>query len=269
VLREGFDVELASTGWTVDLQQELGDSDSHTNELETQSNGEDPRSGHIPPEGSAVDLYEAAVPDPTMDALHRAGRMVLSNRLEVDTTETQVFLGQQLKVLESYRLKHEAMLREEARSRNGKPSHEDYYNGLNPEPKVLEHIGPVQFNMGGIQVDADDMVQRLKASFSPTPSPVNSFTDTSLLGTPNVRLQSPLPRRPRRRYANGHGEPPSLLPGPHGQERRFRELVLPSLPGRIHDGKEANPHYLITCRARHTVTIRSSYNKEIPFVKPK
>jgi dynein light intermediate chain 1 len=37
------------------------------------------------------------------------------------------------------------------------------------EAKVLEHIGPVQFNMGGIQVDADDMVQRLKVSF---PSPI-------------------------------------------------------------------------------------------------
>jgi dynein light intermediate chain 1 len=169
VLREGFDVELASNGWTIDLQQELGDTESHTNGLETQSNGEDPGYGHIAPEGSAVDLYEAAVPDPTMDALHRAGRMTLPNRLEIETTETQVFLGQQLKVLESYRLKHEAMLREEARSRNGKPSHEDYYNGLNPEPKVLEHIGPVQFNMGGIQVDADDMVQRLKVSFPSDP----------------------------------------------------------------------------------------------------
>lgn len=30
------------------------------------------------------------------------------------------------------------------------------------EGKVNEHIGPVQFNMGGIQVDADDMLQRLK-----------------------------------------------------------------------------------------------------------
>jgi dynein light intermediate chain 1, cytosolic len=30
------------------------------------------------------------------------------------------------------------------------------------EGRVNEHIGPVQFNMGGIQVDADDMLQRLK-----------------------------------------------------------------------------------------------------------
>lgn len=28
--------------------------------------------------------------------------------------------------------------------------------------KVLEHVGPVQFNVGGIQVDAENMLERLK-----------------------------------------------------------------------------------------------------------
>ena len=36
------------------------------------------------------------------------------------------------------------------------------------ERKVNEHIGPVQFNMGGIQVDADDMLQRLRVCCSGT-----------------------------------------------------------------------------------------------------
>jgi dynein light intermediate chain 1 len=34
------------------------------------------------------------------------------------------------------------------------------------EGRVHEHIGPVQFNMGGIQVDADDMLQRLRVGVS-------------------------------------------------------------------------------------------------------
>ena len=34
--------------------------------------------------------------------------------------------------------------------------------GGSEEGRVSEHIGPVRFNMGGIQVDADDMLQRLK-----------------------------------------------------------------------------------------------------------
>lgn len=104
-----------------------------------------------------------------MDALQIAGRTNHSTDLEVETTETQTFLAQQLKVLETYRQKNEEASREEgaARGRNGvnkKYEDEDYalYNGRPPEPRVMEHIGPVQFNMGGIQVDADDMVQRLK-----------------------------------------------------------------------------------------------------------
>jgi dynein light intermediate chain 1, cytosolic len=43
---------------------------------------------------------------------------------------------------------------------------------LADEARVNEHIGPVQFNMGGIQVDADDMLQRLKVS---SPSPTSCY----------------------------------------------------------------------------------------------
>lgn len=31
------------------------------------------------------------------------------------------------------------------------------------ESRINEHIGPVQFNVGGIQVDADDVLQRMKS----------------------------------------------------------------------------------------------------------
>jgi len=192
VLREGFDVELASNGWTVDLKQSLESVQDIDDEEEDEelANGDGTHSRE--PEGSTVGLYEAAVQDPTMDALHRAGRNTHSTKLEVETTETQAFLGQQLKVLESYRQKHEAMVREEARSRNGnKNGHDEYYNGLNPEPKVLEHIGPVQFNMGGIQVDADDMVQRLKVRLSLT-----HLSNSTLTSPRNVKHTTPTPLPP-------------------------------------------------------------------------
>ncbi|KAL9002800.1 MAG: hypothetical protein Q9188_004303 [Gyalolechia gomerana] len=35
-------------------------------------------------------------------------------------------------------------------------------NSSDNSQRVNEHIGPVQFNMGGIQVDADEMVRKLK-----------------------------------------------------------------------------------------------------------
>lgn len=42
----------------------------------------------------------------------------------------------------------------------------DGHDEIGGEARVNEHIGPVQFNMGGIQVDADDMLQRLKVRAS-------------------------------------------------------------------------------------------------------
>jgi dynein light intermediate chain 1 len=77
------------------------------------------------------------------------------------------------------------------------------------EGRVNEHIGPVQFNMGGIQVDADDMLQRLKVCtlFSlprkskliqmlqdrqsyQTPEPTSPGTSTSNEKAQNDTLQS-------------------------------------------------------------------------------
>ncbi|KAK3937605.1 cytoplasmic dynein 1 light intermediate chain 2 [Diplogelasinospora grovesii] len=162
VLREGFDVELVSTGWSIDLDQPFPRPtadvvhNGHVDEEEEAAAAE--------PEGSTVVLYESSVQDPTMNALQLAGRDSHSTRLEVETTETQTFLGQQLKILEAFRQKNEEASRED----RAKPLRraDDDENGLvvgrAPEGRVLEHIGPVQFNMGGIQVDADDMVQRLK-----------------------------------------------------------------------------------------------------------
>jgi len=173
VLREGFDVELVSNGWSLDLDKPFPQPPINGNGHEV--NGQVGQNGHTngevegegedeDAEGSAVALYESAVQDPTLDALQIAGRRSQSSKLEVETMETQVFLAQQLKLLETYRLKNEETSREDPR-RGGKKFEEDEFGNLlgrPPEPRVMEHIGPVQFNMGGIQVDADDMVQRLK-----------------------------------------------------------------------------------------------------------
>jgi len=59
-------------------------------------------------------------------------------------------------------------------------------NTIVEEGRVNEHIGPVQFNMGGIQVDADDMLQRLKDRQShETPEP-----ETTRLTSPDGKSQN-------------------------------------------------------------------------------
>ncbi|KAJ4298373.1 hypothetical protein N0V88_003403 [Collariella sp. IMI 366227] len=165
VLRDGFDVDQVSQGWSIDLQHDL--SNPRTNGATTENreaNGDDEY--EVPDlEGSTVIMYEDSVQDPSMDALQLAGRDTHSTQLEVETIDTQTFLGQQLKVLEAFRQKNEDSSRDDSRHHKlPKRVDEEHLvgGGDKAEAKVLEHIGPVQFNMGGIQVDADDMVQRLK-----------------------------------------------------------------------------------------------------------
>lgn len=192
VLREGFDVEAVSSGWTADLSipwprqpQRVANGDDEqqgeTNDNETgdeeQELDEDEYEEPTEPDGSSVALYEASVQDPTMDALHIAGSSSHSTKLEVQTTETQQFLEKQLKLLDVYKQKNEeptghlARIKSARKTTSDSLTAEDDHLKQQAEAKVLEHIGPVQFNMGGIQVDADDMLQRLKVSFSSCGSP--------------------------------------------------------------------------------------------------
>lgn len=165
MLRDGFDVDLVSNGWSIDLDQPLQTPHSDEGTENRQASGSEAQAVGEP-EGSAVALYEESVQDPSMDALQLAGRDTHSTKLEVETIDTQTFLSQQLKVLDAFKQKNDEAAREESRHKPHKKVEEEHLVGGDhdrvAEAKVLEHIGPVQFNMGGIQVDADDMVQRLK-----------------------------------------------------------------------------------------------------------
>ncbi len=169
VLRDGFDVETVSSGWSIDLDQPF--PPPRTNGAENGVVDEDKSPDQADPEGSAVTLYESAVLDPSMDALQIAGRNSHLTTLEFETTETQEFLGQQLKMLDGYKRKLEEATKKDPRSKPA-PKLEDEVGAVTTGG-VNDHIGPVQFNMGGIQVDADDMVQRLKVSWFP-------FTDVTV-----------------------------------------------------------------------------------------
>jgi dynein light intermediate chain 1 len=174
VLRDGFDVDLVSNGWSIDLDQPFPRPEPNGTDAENgQVNGDSERAA-ADPEGSTVVLYEDSVQDPSMDALQLAGRDTHSTKLEVETIDTQTFLGQQLKVLDAFKQKNDEAARDESRHKPHKKLDDEHL--VDPDrqtdARVLEHIGPVQFNMGGIQVDADDMVQRLKVRlFLPSPPP--------------------------------------------------------------------------------------------------
>lgn len=134
VLREGFDVEGINSGWSVDIS---------TRQAEPEG------------EGGAVEVYEDVIKDSKRGETEG---IALINKtggkgIEVSAVDTQEFLSSQLELLE-------ARVAEEKSARGSKEDKNTQSNGSGE--RVIEHVGPVQFNVGGIQVDAENMLERLK-----------------------------------------------------------------------------------------------------------
>ncbi|MCJ1473905.1 hypothetical protein MMC13_002561 [Lambiella insularis] len=174
VLREGFDVEAVSNGWSNDIK--LPRQPANTSKLEGQSE----------PELQAQDLdssstrgplsaYEDTISNPKKEmALEKLD--ISNGKLEVETMDMQEFLAGQLEIIENLKAQEEQG--SDHRDDKGASSvteqmtnaqlhhasshtRRDAGNSDN-KSRVDEHIGPVQFNMGGIQADAENMLKQLK-----------------------------------------------------------------------------------------------------------
>ncbi|RFU32410.1 hypothetical protein B7463_g3923, partial [Scytalidium lignicola] len=159
VLREGFDVEAVSRGWSLDIEES---SDVTTN---GQTNGTSDGSEGSPVAEGAVAAYEDVIRDPSLDSLRTTSTENDGFSLEVSSVEPQAFLATQLEFLEKLRQTADTSGMDSSRLGTGRQALTTGVTGdesVVEEGRVNEHIGPVQFNMGGIQVDADDMLQRLK-----------------------------------------------------------------------------------------------------------
>lgn len=184
MLRDGFDVEAVSSGWQDDLDAELPSNDRSLPDLENIAEGAGGAGLRAP--GGAIALYEDWIRDPGSDGL-LAGQDADPDRTEIASQDPQEFLGNQLVILEAFRTKATEKEKTDSSktSRATKRSEESGF--LSPQEAtdvlVSDHIGPVQFNMGGIQVDADDMLQRLKVS----PSVSGAFDSSAVNANPLVR----------------------------------------------------------------------------------
>ncbi|KAI5301555.1 hypothetical protein KEM56_001606 [Ascosphaera pollenicola] len=167
IIREGFDMEGIGTAWSIEIQDRptpfegLAASNSQPDEWRQQQQ----RQEACAADGtSAVYIYEQMIQNPKRSlnsALSTTTQKPEAPKIEVETRNMQDFLTDQLQVLE--RLKAE----DEARDRQLRKM-DPVKDFVMPKPvdetaaRVNEHIGPVQFNMGGIQVDAEDMLRKLK-----------------------------------------------------------------------------------------------------------
>lgn len=175
VLRDGFNTESISEGWSIDINQPSPLSVPQV----TSGVGEgEAFESHGPsePEGSAVVMYEEQVQDTSLDTLQLAQGKQDTNKLEIPSVDTQAFLSSLLARLEQQKKDDEKTIKENS------------FAQVVTDDIISDHIGPVQFNMGGIQVDADDMVQRLKdrQAYGQSPEPHALDEDTETEPAPQV-----------------------------------------------------------------------------------
>jgi dynein light intermediate chain 1 len=192
ILREGFDVEGISEKWSVDIDipqhMRLTNGQVATpTEGESQPNGEPLPVVEEDADGpTATSIYEETIRNPESDyALSSLSKQ--ANGLEVSSKDPQAFLGEQVSVLEHLRRDDENEAAIKAARKEQDPSTTRTWTE-DQSGVVEEHIGPVQFNMGGIQVNADEMVKRLQ---------VRQNIYESMIWSTNVYLGSA--SKPRRR----------------------------------------------------------------------
>ena len=153
IIREGFDIEGVSTGWSIEIQDPLEPLNINEPMDERPQDDAEAEDG-----SSAVTIYEQTIKDPKRDhSIALSGRQQLDSKIEVETLDMQGFLSKQVEVLEQLK-------QEDERERATKQVPQLEMSPLEDNSRVNEHIGPVQLNYGGIQVDADDMLRNIKVS---------------------------------------------------------------------------------------------------------
>ena len=150
VLRGGFGVEAISGGWSIDIQEKHPSLNDNV-----EPNGATAADQTPSPEGAVLPTYESTISDPRKSK--STNSLDTEPKIEISTRPTQEFLASQLETITRLQAEED---RAAASSKN--PSTSSFTNKQHDE-RVNEHIGPVQVNMGGIQVDADDIVRKLKS----------------------------------------------------------------------------------------------------------
>ncbi|KAF2726928.1 dynein [Polyplosphaeria fusca] len=162
ILRDGFDVEGVSQKWSADIEipqhmkLAVNGTAMEDGQVDTAGDADEEEAGAP----SATAIFEDTIRNPDQDFGLSAVHSKQTNKIEVESKDTQDFLAGQLAQLELLRLDDEAEQKMKASKKKDEPMYRTYPENANGV--LEEHIGPVQFNMGGIQVNADEMVKHLQ-----------------------------------------------------------------------------------------------------------
>lgn len=180
MLREGFDVEGISASWSNEIHDPRG--------ISVESNSMSKVTKNVPPNDDskgrvsigALSAYEDTIQDPRRASLP-SGRDKSRHAVETKSLSTQEFLASQVEVMEGLKAQdeqnHDGKVSKSTASGSPFGQEGDRSGVIEEKGRISEHIGPVQFNMGGIQVDAEEMLKRLK--------------DRGMEGTPERDLHTP------------------------------------------------------------------------------
>jgi dynein light intermediate chain 1, cytosolic len=155
VLTDDFNVEEVSEVWTQDIKDVVSAEETQATNGHSNAGG-DPdqhRSPRAP--NDAVSMYEEVIKNPNRDQGIPGLPQKSQSGLEVQCKDGQIFLSEQAEILEELSKEDERNQRLQETKKNLGP--------LN-SGDIEEHIGPVQFNMGGIQIDAEDQLKKLKVT---------------------------------------------------------------------------------------------------------
>lgn len=184
VLGDEFDIEELSNLWSTDI---------HTAPNKLAVSTLDSQRKHDPlceeEEPDAITNYEQFIRNPTRPKFYAFDRAASRAGNEVKCMDNQEFLAGQLQILLA--LKEEGALSQEEQTKSKPHISRTPSRFSGPTKPLSEHIGPVQLNMGGIHVNAEDMLRSLKdretERSSGTDSSVTSTTDTK---AENEKLRS-------------------------------------------------------------------------------
>ena len=187
VLRDGFEVERVSEQWSLEIQP--------SQHSEIQRSDADPTRSSVTTEGepSSSELlveYENAIRNPS-SSRPRLDLGTVPNGIEIETVAMQNFLAEQADAIE--RLKVEE---QQSNKNAGKDAPNEVAESLTGRSftiedtsRVKEHVGPIQFNMGGIQLDAEDMLNRIKERTNRDEEPQITEGKTDAPQSPGVDAQ--------------------------------------------------------------------------------
>ncbi len=167
ILREGFQMETVANAWSVEIQTPP-EAEFDASTAKPVANGdvkaEDPDSKTAPGEETSVSIFTSSLPNPTA----RSKPYIPSTSANdiVTVADTQTFLAEQAQVLETLRQEDE---RADRRARKGAPPSTGG-GSLTPidgddsagRTRSSEQSGPYNINVGGIQVDAEEVTRRIR-----------------------------------------------------------------------------------------------------------